>query len=108
MPAGQRARTAASAAVLLELEAGDEAGDVVSLLLLVQPVGVRVVLDGLLLRVLELARVGLLDDLVPGGDRETVVLLAQLPGVDVEELVLGREIGEHPARDPSHVATLLL
>src|SRR2546430_4247406 len=58
--------------------------------------------------VVEVARVGLLDDLVPGRDREAVVLLAQLAGVDVEELVLGREIGEHPARDPSHVATLIL
>src|SRR5438445_9606626 len=34
MPAGQRSRTAASAAVLLELEAGDEADDLVCRLLL--------------------------------------------------------------------------
>ena len=82
MPAGQRSRTAASAAVLLELEARDEAEDVVRLLLLIQPVRVRVVVDGLLLRVLEVTRVGLLDDLVPGGQREPVVLLAPLAGGD--------------------------
>src|SRR5437762_14118659 len=74
-PAGQRSRTAASAAVLLELEAGDEAEDVVGLLLLVQPVGVGVVVDGLLLRVVEVAGVRLLDDLVPDRLCEPVVLL---------------------------------
>src|SRR5712691_2755390 len=85
MPAGHRSRTAASAAVLLELEARDEAEDVVSLLLLVQPVGVRVVVDGLLLRIVEVARVGLLDDLVPRGLREPVVLLRS------EERRVGKE-----------------
>src|SRR4051812_45498445 len=108
MPAGQRSRTAASAAVLLELEAGDEAADVVSLLLLIEPIRVGVVVDGLLLGVLELARVGLLNDLVPGGEREPIVLLTQLAGFDGEELVLGREVGEHPAGEPAHVATLVL
>src|SRR5206468_12990177 len=76
MAAGQRGRTAASAAVLLELEAGDEADDIVSLLLLVQPVLVRVVAARLLMSVVEVARVGLLDDLVPGRRLESVVLLA--------------------------------
>src|SRR5437879_7093800 len=108
MPAGQRARTAASAAVLLELEAGDEADDIVSLLLLVQPVLVRVVADRLLLSVVEVARVGLLDDLVPGRRREPVVLLAHLSGVKGEELLLGREVGDHPVRDPAHVTAVVL
>src|SRR5258705_7711219 len=108
MPAGQRSRTTASAAVLLELEARDEAEDVVSLLLLIQPVRVCVVVDGLLLRVLEVTRVGLLGDLVPGCQREAVVLLAPLAGGDREELVLSREIGEHAAGEPAHVAALVL
>src|SRR5438105_15418743 len=92
MPAGQRSRTAASAAVLLELEAGDEADDIVSLLLLVQPVLVRVVTDRLLLSVVEVARVGLLDDLVPDRRREPVVLLAHLSSVEGEALLLGRQV----------------
>src|SRR5882762_4643636 len=108
MPAGQRSRTAASAAVLLELEARDEAEDVVSLLLPVEPVRVRVVGDRLLLRVFEIARVGLLDHLVPGRRGETVVLLAPLARGDVEELVLGRDIGQHPACDPADIAALVL
>src|SRR3979490_1865011 len=108
MPAGQRSRTAARAAVLLELEARDEAEDVVSLLLPVEPVRVRVVGDGLLLRVFEIARVGFLDHLVPGRRGEAVVLLAPLARWDVEELVLGREIGQHPARDPADIAALVL
>ena len=64
--------------MLLELEARDEAEDVVSLLLLIQPVRVGVVVDGLLLGILEIARVRLLDDLVPGGLCESVVLETNL------------------------------
>src|SRR5882762_2194113 len=108
MPAGHRPRTAASAAVLLELEAGDEADDIVSLLLLVQPVLVRVVADRLFLRVIEVARVRLLDDLVPGRGRQRIVLLAQLTGVEGEELLLRREIGDHPACDPTNVTAVVL
>src|SRR5207302_963987 len=108
-PEGHRARTAASvAAPLLELETGDEAEDVVRLLLLVQPVLVRVVLDLRLLIVVERARVRLLDDLVPGRVVEAVVLLADLPRVEGEDLVLGREVGQHAARDPAEVAALVL
>src|SRR5213594_535050 len=107
-PAGQRSRTAASAAVLLELETRDEADDVVRLLLLVEPVRVGVVRHGLLLIVIEVARVGLFDDLVPRRCREQAVLLADLAGGDREELLLRREIGDHPARDPAHVAALVL
>src|SRR5438445_1808633 len=81
MPAGQRARTAASAAVLLELEAGDEADDLVCRLLLEKKKLVRVVADRLLLSVVEVARVGFLDHLVPDGRREPVVLLAHLSRV---------------------------
>src|SRR5687767_12039997 len=106
MPAGQRSRTAASAAVLLELEARDEAEDVVGLLLLIEPVLVSVFLDGGLLRVLEVPRVRLLEDLVPGRRREQVVLPADLAGGKVEEIVLRHDVGEHPAREPAHVATL--
>src|SRR5438309_639577 len=108
MPAGQRFRTAASAAVLLELEARDEAEDVVSLLLLVEPVLVSVVRHGLLLIGLEIARVGLLDDLVPGRRREPAVLAGHLSGHQVEELVLRGDVGDRPAREPAQVATLVL
>src|SRR5712692_7248275 len=108
MPSGQRFRTAARAAVLLELDARDEAEDVVSLLLLVEPVLVGVVRHRLLLIGLEVARVGLLDDLVPGRRREQAVLLAHLASRDGEELVLRGEIGDRPARDPAHVAALVL
>src|SRR2546423_10300124 len=76
MPAGQRSRTAASAAVLLELEARDEAEDVGGLLLLIGPVRVGVVLDGLLLRPIEAARVRLLADLLPGRRGQQVLLRA--------------------------------
>src|SRR5437660_9134810 len=108
MPAGQRSRTAASAAVLLELEAGDEADDIVSLLLLVQPVLVGAVADRLLLGIVEIARIRLLDDLVPGRRGEPVVLLTHLAGVKSEELLLRRKVGDHPARDPAHVTAVVL
>src|SRR5438552_2448382 len=105
-PPGQRSRRAPSA--LLELEAGDEAEDVVRLLLLAQPVLVRAVLDLRLLIVFEVSRRGLLDDLVPDRRGEPVVLLAARAGIEVEELVLGSEVGEHAAREPSDVAALVL
>src|SRR5438874_6562639 len=108
IPAGQRSRTAASAAVLLELEAGDEADDIVSLLLLVQPVLVGAVGDRLLLRVVEIARIRLLDDLVPGRRGEPVVLLTHLAGVESEELLLRRKVGDHSARDPAHITAVVL
>src|SRR5947209_19867725 len=104
-PPGQRSRSAAR--WLVELEARDEAEDVVRLLLLVQPVLVRVVLDRLLLRVIELSRVRLLEYLEPGRGGECVVLLAARTGIEIEELVLRREIGEHAARDPAHVPALV-
>src|SRR5437762_5114106 len=105
-PPGQRSRRAPSA--LLELEAGDEAEDVVRLLLLAQPVLVRAVLDLRLLIVFEVARRGFLDDLVPDRRGEPVVLLAARAGIEVEELVLGSEVGEHAPREPSDVAALVL
>src|SRR5438132_875684 len=121
-PAGHRARSTSSAAAapggseggeapfdeLLELEARDEPRDVVRLLLLIQPVRVRVVLDLLLLVVIERPRVVLFEHLVPDGLRAVVVLLAPRSGVEREQLVLGTDVGEHPARDPAHVATLVL
>src|SRR5438128_11335893 len=78
MPAGQRSRTAASAAVLLELETRDEADDVVRLLLLVEPVRVGGVRHGLLLIVIEVARAGLFDDRVRRRCRQQAVLRAEL------------------------------
>src|SRR3989442_2556567 len=120
-PAGHRARAASSAATapggsegeapsdeLLELEARDEPRDVVRLLLLIQPVRVRVVLDLLFLVVIERARFVLFEHLVPDGLRAVVVLLAPRPGVEREQLVLGTDVGEHPAREPAHVAALVL
>src|SRR2546425_6224428 len=121
-PAGHRARATSSAVAapggsegdaapfdeLLELEARDEPRDVVRLLLLIQPVRVRVVLDLLLLVVTEPARVVRCERLVPDGRRAVVVLLAPRPGVEREQLVLGTDVGEHPARDPAHVAALVL
>src|SRR5438309_476069 len=101
MPAGQRSRTAASAAVLLELEARDEAEDVVGLLLLIEPVRVGVVIYGLLLSVIEVARVRLLEVFVPGRRGQQVVLLAALARRHVEELLLRGKIGELLAQ---HVA----
>src|SRR5438445_3400826 len=104
MPAGQRSRTAASAAVLLELEARDEAEDVVGLLLLIEPVRVGVVIDGLLLSVIEVARVRLLEDFVPGRRGQQVVLLAALARRHVEELLLRAKIADHPTRAPARIA----
>src|SRR2546426_2056209 len=105
-PPGQRSRSAAR--WLVELEARDEAEDVVRLLLLVQPVLVRVVLDRLLLRVIEVSGVRFLGRLDPCRGVECIVLLAARTGIEIEELVLRREIGEHAARDPAHVSTLVL
>src|SRR2546430_694012 len=87
-PPGQRSRSAAR--WLVELEARDEAEDVVRLLLLVQPVLVRVVLDRLLLRVIEVSGVRLLERLEPGRGVECIVLLAARTGIEIEDLVLFR------------------
>src|SRR3989441_8648025 len=105
-PPGQRSNSAAR--WLVELEARDEAEDVVRLLLLIQPVLVRIVLDLLLLVVVEISRVRLLDQLVPDGPSERVVLLASRAGVEIEELILRGEIGDHAARDPAQVSALVL
>src|SRR5438445_764622 len=121
-PAGQRRRSAARSTAapggseggeapfddLLELEAWDEPDDVVRLLLLAQPVRVRVVLDLLFLVVVERARVALFEHLVPGRIDAGVVLSAARADIEREELVLGREVREHPTREPAHVAALVL
>src|SRR5438093_11280956 len=86
-PPGQRSRSAAR--WLVELEARDEAEDVVRLLLLVQPVLVCVVLDRLLLRVIELSVVRLVDRLEPGRVYECSVLLPWPTAIEVEYFVVG-------------------
>src|SRR5438876_6944686 len=78
MPAGQFSRTAASAAVLLELEAGDEADDIVCRLLLEKQLLVRDPADRLRLRLVQRDRIGLLDDLVRVRRGDAVVLQAHL------------------------------
>src|SRR6266850_7023729 len=108
-PPGQRARTASSAAArsAVELVTRDQLLDDVRGLLLLVEVRVRLIGDLLLLSIVERAAGVLLDDLVPDGLRRIGLLAAHLAGLEREDVLLDRESRDHPAREPSEIATLV-
>src|SRR6266508_1235375 len=109
-PPGKRARSCSRAPgrSAVELVSGHQLLDAVRLLLLVEPVRVRVVRDLLLLVVVERARGILLEDLVPDRVAPVAVLDRTQADVKHEDLVLDVDLCQHAARVPAELATLLL
>src|SRR5258705_11377517 len=109
-PPGNRARSRSSASgrSAVELVSGHQLLDAVRLLLLLEPVRVRVVFDLRLLLVGELARRILLEDLVPDGRRLVAVLGRAQADVEDEDLALEAGVGEHAARVPAELAAVVL
>src|SRR5688572_10975033 len=90
-PPGNRARSASRArgrSGRIEFVPGRQLPDAVCLLLLLEPVRVRAVLDRRLLGVLYSAGWILLEDLVPDGVRAVAVLCGPRADVEGEDLVL--------------------
>src|SRR5436309_6222115 len=109
-PSGNRARSVSriSARLGVELVARDQLLDRVRLLQTLEPVGVRVVADLLLLIVVERATRILLEHLVPDRLRRVALLCADLADVETEYILLDVEARDHALREPTQVAALVL
>src|SRR6266516_8062241 len=102
-PPGKRARSLSSAPgrSAVELVPGHQLLYTVRLLLLLEPIRVRVVGDLLLLIVVERAAGILLEDLVPDGVGAIAVLDRTQADVEREHLVLEIDLRQHAARVPA-------
>src|SRR5438270_8916321 len=108
-PPGNRSRrrSSASARSGVELVARDQLLDRVRALLTLIPIGVRVVADLLLLIVVERPRRVLLEHLVPDGLRRVALLRAHLADIELVDVVLDVETGDHAVGEPAEVAALV-
>src|SRR5437867_1847038 len=109
-PPGKRARSFSSAPgrSAVELVPWHQLLDAVLLLLLLEPIGVGVVRDPLLLIVVERARRILLKDLVP--DRVRPIAVLDRPESDIQREDRGLEVDprQHAVRVPAELAALVL